>query len=68
MRLEFSKCCQIGVLVAGALVKMSRVGQFQVISDFFGKIAHGVDADILVKITSRTLNSGEYVGEVGVDG
>ena len=68
MSLEVSKCRHLGVLVSGALVTMSPVGQFQVISNFFAKTIHNKDADILVKVTSHTLNSSEDVDEVGVDG
>ena len=69
MSLEVLILCRLlGVLVLGVLVTMSHVGQFQVISNFFGKIVHGIDADILVKVTSHTLNCSEDVGEEGVYG
>ena len=38
------------------------------ILNIIAKIVNGIDADILVKVTSHTMNSGEDVGEVGVDG
>ena len=68
MSLEVSKCRHLGVLVSGALVTMSPVGQFQVVLNFFGHIVQCIDADILVEVTSHTLNSGEDVGKVCVDG
>ena len=68
MSLEVSKCRHLGLLVLVALVTMSPVSQFQVISNIFAKIFHGIDAGILIKVTSHTLNSGEDVGEVAVDG
>ena len=65
---KLTQRCHLRVLVVRALESMCPAIELQVILKLGAEMVNGKGADVLIKVASHALNSGENIGEVSMDG